>query len=73
MNVEINVEKLESKTNPHLIYSVSFFGGHYGAGSPCENEGDVQKAIKSQSDWILKEGDKPIVKDLRIRQKTLFS
>lgn len=53
--------------------SVGFSAKSYGAGSPCDNEKEMHEAIKHQSDWITKEGDIPIVKDLRFsgKQKTL--
>ena len=52
--------------------SVGFSARRYGAGSPCDNEEEVKESIKSQSRWIMKEGDIPMIRDLRIKQKKLI-
>ena len=70
--VTIEITNMESNSCPELIYSVGFFGKHYGSGSPCKDETEVKEAIKSCIKWIQKEGDIPFVNDLRIKQQTLF-
>lgn len=53
-------------------FSVHFYAKRYGSGSPCNNEQEVKKAIQSCIEWIKKEGDIPIVRDLR-QQVNLFN
>ena len=52
--------------------SVGFSGRGYGSGSPCDNKEAIKRAVKSCEEWVLKEGDIPIIRDLRIKQQTLF-
>ena len=62
--------KVEDMAGEHSIYSVGFFAKTYGSGSPCNNEKEVQKAIEHCKEWIIKEGDTPVVEDIR-RKNTL--
>ena len=48
--------------------SVGFTASSYGGGSPCDNEEEVNRAVKNFKNWIEKEGDIPEVKDLRGKQ-----
>jgi len=49
--------------------SVGFSANSYGSGCPCETEEEIREHIKHAREWIIKEGDIPIVKDLRERNK----
>lgn len=51
--------------------SVGFSARRYGSGSPCSNEEEIQEAIKSCREWILKEGDIPFIRDLRKQEKQM--
>lgn len=57
--VEIIIEKMENYT------SVGFMANRYGMGYPCNSEEDIKEGIKHAKEWILREGDKPIVVDKR--------
>lgn len=48
--------------------SVGFMAKTYGGCGGCDTEEEIQNSVKSYKGWILKEGDIPIVKDLRIEQ-----
>lgn len=45
--------------------SVGFNAISYGAGHPCDNEEEIQNAIKHCKDWIKYEGDIPVIVDKR--------
>lgn len=49
--------------------SVGYMASYYGARHPCETDEEIQQAIRNDKETILKEGDIPIVKDLRERNK----
>jgi hypothetical protein len=57
--------------------SVDFMASIYGAAFPCDTEEQVKDAIRHFKEWIIEEGDIPIVKDLRnsqnLIQQTLFN
>lgn len=46
--------------------------GMYGGGKPCDNEEQVQRSIKQYRKSIKREGDIPVVRDLRARQTGLM-
>ena len=48
-------------------FCVDFSASVYGSGSPCKNEEEVRESVESCKKWIIKEGDYPIVKDLRFK------
>ncbi len=47
--------------------SVGFEANRYGYGSPCDNERQIQSAIRHAKEWIRKEGDIPVVVDKRAK------
>lgn len=67
--VEIVVEEgyhyFKSVKNGAAYTSVDYNASRYGGASPCDNEKEVQRAIKHAKECILEEGDTPIVVDNR--------
>ena len=45
--------------------SVGFTAKRYGSSSPCDNDDEIDRAIKNCKEWIIKEGDIPILQDKR--------
>jgi len=46
--------------------------GQYGGASPCNNEEQVQRAVKNARETINQEGDIVVFEDLRVRQTGLM-
>jgi len=68
----------DSVNNGDFFTSVNLEGGRiYGGCSPCNNEEEINRAVKGFKEWIIREGDIPIIEDLReVKreiQQTLFS
>ena len=40
----------------------------YDSHSPCSTEDEILRAIKSCREWAEREGDRPVVRDLRVKQ-----
>jgi len=70
--IEPNHHYVKSHKNGAEFTSVSFNARRYGSASPCDNNQEIEDCIKHQSEWIKREGDIPIIKDLRIKQTTLW-
>ena len=51
--------------------SVGFNASHSGMGSPCDNQEEVKEAIERAKNWIIEEGDIPIVNNL-VEKRTLL-
>lgn len=60
-----NTPCINSDGEPYT--SVGFMAKRYGGGSPCFNEEEIKRSVESHKEWIRKEGDIPIVKDLRVK------
>lgn len=52
--------------------SVSCMSSSYGSGHPCDNEDEIQSAIKSCKEMIRGEGDIPILEDNRMTLDRFF-
>jgi len=50
--------------------SVGFMASIYGSSSPCDTKEEIERAIAHCKNWIIKEGDIPVV-DNKIEAKTL--
>lgn len=61
----------ESVNDGRPFTSVHFQASTYGCGAPCDSEDEIQEAIKHQKEWIVKEGDIPIVEDKRVKMDLL--
>ena len=70
--VEIIIEDFTDK----FPYAVGFNATNYGsgnpqptrargAGGPCNNEAEIKSVVEHCREWIKREGDIPITKDLR--------
>jgi len=55
----------KSVNNGSEYTSVNFNAKNYGSASPCVTNEEINSAIQRCKDWIIMEGDKPIVKDKR--------
>lgn len=44
-----------------LHHSVGFMASTYGMGNPCDSEEEILSAIEHAKQWIIKEGDKPVI------------
>ena len=53
-------------------FDVGFSASNYGGGSPCNTEEEIQEAINHYIEWIKKEGDIPVIVELRYKQTTLI-
>ena len=51
--------------------SVGYDGKRYGGTSPCDNQEEIDSSIEHAKKTIIKEGDIPILYDLREVQQTL--
>jgi len=75
MNNKVIIEIIEgyhynkSVKNGASFTSVGFSANTYGSGYPCDTPEDIQRAIQHHKAWIIKEGDIPIVRDLREKSK----
>ena len=63
---------VDSVKNGASYVSVGYSGRTYGGGSPCDDETEIQSAIKHAVKVIVDHGDNPIVSDQRVAQQTLF-
>jgi len=84
IEIEINPNDFEGNPNNYCsshkggkpYISVGFSAKSYGSGFPCDNEEEILRAIKHCKEWVIKEGDIPVVVDLRenkkVGQMTLF-
>lgn len=50
--------------------SVGFTANTYGSSNPCDTQEEVEAAIRHSKEWIVREGDIPVV-DNRIESRTL--
>ena len=50
--------------------SVSFQASTYGKTSPCNNQKEVEDAIRHCKEWIVEEGDIPVI-DNQVEKRTL--
>ena len=72
MNKIVHVEITDAGDNKlNILYLVNYMGGMYGGGSPCYNELEVWECVKNAKEVITKEGDKPVVNDLRAKSSLL--
>ena len=53
--------------------SVGLSGHQYGATGPCDTDEEIENSISQYIEWAKREGDKVIIIDKRIKQKTLFN
>jgi len=63
--IEAGQNYCDSVKNGAEYTSVGFNTSIYGSGSPCDNEEEIESSIKYAKEWIKREGDIPIVNDLR--------
>ena len=56
---------VKSVKNGMAYTSVGYSTNRYGGSSPCDNETEIQRAIKHAKEAIKREGDIPIVVDNR--------
>lgn len=59
----------ESVYNGCEYTSVGFNGKNYGSMSPCRNDKEIKKSIENCKEWIIKEGDIPVIVDNREKAK----
>ena len=55
-----------SHKNGCAYTSVDLSAGNYGGCGGHENEDDIQSAVNNYKDWVIREGDIPVVIDKRI-------
>lgn len=60
---------VKSVKNGREFTSVDYSGGRYGGSSPCDNDEEIKRAIEHAKETILKEGDKPVIRDERKKAK----
>ena len=58
----------DERLGKHYV-SVNMSAGNYGSGSPCQTEAEIKASVEHAREWCLKEGDIPIIRDLRDRCK----
>ena len=75
--VEIEISDNDFEGKPNILYtgepftSVGFTASIYGMASPCITKEEIKDSIENAKEWIYKEGDRPIIKDLRQEIRTL--
>ena len=52
-----------------LFTDVKFSARNYGAGGGCDTPQEIEDSVRHYKEWIKREGDIPIVKDLRIKER----
>ena len=71
MKVEIIISEghnyCKTVNNGAPFTSVDYMASTYGGGSPCDNEDEIQSALKHAKSVIRSEGDIPVVVDQRKR------
>jgi len=45
--------------------SVGFSARQYGGCGGCDSEEEIKSSVKNYKEWIMREGDIPVVKDMR--------
>ena len=60
---------VQSVKNGRAFTSVGYSASLYGGGCPCDNEKEINNAIKNAKETIINEGDIPVVVDEREKAK----
>lgn len=60
----------DDKLGQHFV-SVDYMANTYGGCSPCDTDEQISRAVEWAKHTILKEGDIPIVRDVRDKNKLL--